>query len=137
MSSALITLLLLLAIVWLWLDGARARELATAIARAACERRGWQLLDGTVSLRRMAIRQTQDGLRFRRMFSFEYSRNTVDRLIGHVLLLGIRLENLEIYREPEPQPIEPAAPAEVTVGSIADAPQPPQQASNVVPFRRR
>ena len=42
MSSTLILLLLVLAVVLLWLDGARARELATAVVDELCRRRGYQ-----------------------------------------------------------------------------------------------
>ena len=56
MTSALILLILVFLLVLLWLDGARARELAIGISKAACKRQGFQLLDDTVSLQRLGLR---------------------------------------------------------------------------------
>ena len=115
-----------------------ARELATAIASEACRQRGWQLLDGTVSLQRFAPRWTRNGLRWRRMFRFEYSRNGVERRPGFVLLVGIELEHLEIYREPPPAPVEVVQPRpDDTAASAADRDGGSGGADNVVPFRKR
>lgn len=123
MTSALITLIILGAIALLWLDGARARELATAIANEVCRRRGVQLLDQTVSLSRMALRRTAGGLRFRRMFRFDYSIEGVGRRTGYVLLIGVHLEQVDLGLPDEPAGEQPDTP--------------PPEDSKVVPFKRR
>ena len=96
MYATLITLILLFALVTLWLDGARARELAVAISKAACDRHGLQLLDDTVYLQRIGIRWTDQGIRLRRMFRFEYSAEGILRQTGYILLLGTALESIHI-----------------------------------------
>ena len=122
--STLTFLVLLLGAGLFWLDSARARELATAIGRAACERRGVQFLDETVAFVRMGLRWTRDGLRIRRMFRFDFSAEGVGRRTGHVLLLGTRLETIDFGLDDD--------------GSDDDTPQQPQRhpERKVVPFRR-
>lgn len=109
--TTLVPLLLLALLVWFWLDSARAREIATGICQAACEQRGLQFLDQTVALRRIGLRWTDRGIRIRRLFQFDYSEEGVGRRDGHLILLGIHLE-------------------EFSLGL-------PSQGDNVVPFRRK
>ena len=97
MTSALILLILLFALAMLWLDGARARELAIGISKAACKQQGLQLLDDTVSLERIGLRWTTGGLRFRRMFRFEYSIEGTLRQNGYVILIGPQLELIHLH----------------------------------------
>lgn len=108
-----------------WLDSSRARELANAISRAACDKRGVQFLDETVAFARMGLRWTREGLRIRRMFRFEFSPEGVTRRSGYVLLLGTRLEALHLdWPEQQPTVAEP---------SPTPARHPERK---VVPFRR-
>jgi hypothetical protein len=93
--NVLIPLLLLMLIAWIWLDAARAREFATALAKRYCESRQLQFLDETVSLVRMGVRWTKEGLRIRRMFRFDFSLEGTGRHSGHVLMLGSRLELID------------------------------------------
>lgn len=109
--STLLPLLLLALLVWFWLDSARAREIATGICRVGCEQRQVQFLDQTVALRRLGLRWTRQGLRIRRLFQFDYSEEGVGRRDGHVILVGIQLE-------------------EFSLGL-------PGQGENVLPFRRK
>lgn len=109
---------------WLWLDGARAREFATTLARRYCENRDMQFLDETVSLARIGVRWTNEGLRIRRMFRFDFSLEGVGRRTGHVLLLGTRLEGIDDgLPEPEDESHPPVAPDEGD--------------RKVIPFRRK
>ena len=89
-----ITVILLL--VWLWLDGARAREIATGACEAACRQRGLQFLDQTVALRRVGLRWTDSGVRIRRQFRFDYSELGLGRHTGHITLVGIHLEEFSL-----------------------------------------
>lgn len=100
MTSTLILLVILFILTLLWLDGARARELAIAISKAACKRQGWQLLDDTVFMQRIGLRWTSKGLRFRRMFRFEYSADGAQRENGYVLMIGTELELIHIQEKP-------------------------------------
>jgi len=130
MITNLLPLLAILLLAWIWLDGARAREFATVLARRHCERSDLQFLDETVSLARIGIRWTNDGLRVRRMFRFEFSLEGVGRRTGYVLLLGTRLELIDdglptVEDEPGGQTDDQAPQA------AADADR------KVIPFRRR
>jgi len=94
--STLFGILLLGLVALAWYAGARARETASAIGRAACENEGYQLLDDSVALQRFGLRWTDAGLRLRRMYRFEYSVDGDRRETGYVLLLGQTLESVHI-----------------------------------------
>jgi hypothetical protein len=126
MITSLLPFLALLLLAWIWLDGARAREFATTFARVYCVNRGMQFLDDTVSLARIGLRWTDDGLRVRRMFRFEFSLEGVGRRIGYVLLLGTRLELID-----DGLPVtEEEGPEEAPPSTASDD-------RKVIPFRRR
>lgn len=93
-------LLVVLLTGWLWLNTLRARELALAQARRACDRAGVQLLDQAVALRGMTLVWTAQGVRLRRRYRFEFSNDGVERRTGQLALLGLRLESL--WLEPDP-----------------------------------
>lgn len=81
---------------WFWLDSMRAREIALGICRAACERRGVQFLDQTVALRKLGIRWPNQGLRFRRVYRFDFSEEGVGRRNGYLVLLGTDLVEISL-----------------------------------------
>ncbi len=99
MASTMILLIIMFVLVMLWLDGARARELAIGIGKTACKREGLQMLDDTVFLERTGLRWTSRGLRFRRMFRFEYSTEGILRQNGYILLIGTELELIQLQNE--------------------------------------
>ena len=130
--------------VWFWLDSARARELATGRARVECKRRGLLFLDDTVALRRVRLRPTPQGLRFRRHFDFDFNDGTEARYRGSVTVLGGYVADFDLggWRdtgqvtvamqdrvgvEMPALPGQPKTPAE---------PPPAECAGNVVPLRR-
>lgn len=121
-------LALLAGVIGLWLDGARAREIATAVADELCRRRGYQLLDGTVALARLGLASSTRGVRVKRMFRFDYSVEGVGRLGGAVVMLGSEVQTADLLE----------APPEPEADSDDPAPTPPcEHADNVVPFKRR
>ena len=82
---------------WIAFDALRAREAATLAAREACRAQGLQFLDDTVQGARTRFGRDAEGLlRLRRTFSFEFSDDGVHRRAGHVVLLGARLESLQL-----------------------------------------
>jgi hypothetical protein len=95
-TESLGALLVVLLAGWLWLNTLRARELALAHARRACERNHVQLLDQAVALRGIGLRWTARGLRLRRTYGFEFSVAGVERRSARVVLLGLQLERLEL-----------------------------------------
>ncbi len=128
MATTLITLIVIFLLVLLWLDGARARELAIGVCKAACERERVQLLDGTVYLQRIGLRWTRGGVRFRRMFHFEFSQDHIRRQDGYLILIGTQLESIQVI--PKGQVYEAEKPDTNTQEkSGADA-----KKNNVIPF---
>lgn len=120
-------------LVWFWLDSARARELATEVARGMCEKRGLQFLDETVSQVRLGLRWTPGGLRLRRMFSFDFSMEGTGRRGGWLILLGTQVEQFDLGLPKASEPA-PAAGADGT-GTPAKT-QAEKEGQKVVPFKR-
>ena len=93
----------LLAVVYLWVDSLRAREHAVAAGRAACKRYDVQLLDETVAFARLRLARDDEGrLRLRRTYTFEFSDTGNNRRQGAIVMLGARLEDLQL----EPYPVK-------------------------------
>lgn len=124
-------ILLLAAFAWLWLDSARARELATEVARSVCRKRGLQFLDETVGLQRVGLRWTQSGLRLRRMFGFDFSIEGAGRRSGWLILVGTSVEQFDLgLPKPSEQP-------PIAKDSPKQPPAPPAKTQdNVVPFKK-
>jgi hypothetical protein len=99
------TLLIVGAIIWFWLDSARSREIATGVCKAACSQRKVQLLDQTVGLAHLSLAWTQSGIRFKRTYRFDYSDEGIGRHSGTIRLVGIELKefSLGLPNEPEPE----------------------------------
>ena len=93
--SGILIILFLAALAWFWLDSTRARELAVGICQQASERYGVQFLDESVALKRLGIRWPNEGIRIRRVYSFDFSRDGVERITGDLALIGINLEYLD------------------------------------------
>ena len=85
------------------LQAQRVRELALQAARRACRLEGVQLLDETVSLRRLSLSRDRAGRwRVWRQYRFEYTADGCDRRAGRVTMLGARLQGL-VASEPDPR----------------------------------
>ncbi|MDH4325620.1 MAG: DUF3301 domain-containing protein [Betaproteobacteria bacterium] len=103
MMWELLALTLVLAGAYLWVDSLRAREHAVAAGRAACVRYGVQLLDETVAFARLRLARDDEGrLRLRRTYTFEFSDTGDNRRHGAIVMLGARLEDLQL----EPYPLQ-------------------------------
>ncbi len=93
----IVSLILLAALAWLWLDSFKAREAGMRAARAACESENLQLLDDTVSIASLRPGRTDDGqFALRRIYNFEFSDTGDNRRKGSVLLLGHRVLTVNI-----------------------------------------
>src|SRR5581483_11013420 len=96
-----LALIVLLAGGWFLWDSLRAREIANGAMRAACQQRGLLFLDDTVALRSVRPARNDDGrLCLRRIFDFAYSSSGYDRSAGFVVLIGKRVEILDLGRQP-------------------------------------
>jgi hypothetical protein len=86
-----------LLVVALIVDGLRVREAAIRIARDACRERGLQFLDYTVQGARTRLARDAEGhTRLRRTFLFDFSDDGIGRRAGSVVMLGARLESLQL-----------------------------------------
>lgn len=92
MTGTWIVLLVIAIAVWIWTDALRAREQAIRHGHELCRNAGVQLLDQSVSLKRLRFGR-RDGLpTFLRRYGFEVSLDGSDRHRGHIDLSGDRLE---------------------------------------------
>lgn len=85
-------LLALALTIWAWMDALRARELAVHHGRALCREAGVQLLDQTVSLKRLRIARRAGLPVLLRRYGFEVSLDGNDRHRCHLDIAGARLE---------------------------------------------
>lgn len=80
-----------------WQDALRARDRAVRASRELCARANVQLLDQSVSLRRLAlVRLRSGGFGLRRHYSFEVSTDGANRHPGSLQFDGERLENFSL-----------------------------------------
>jgi hypothetical protein len=87
-----LTIVLLAAIAWLWLDSLKVREAAVRAAKEVCAAEGLLFLDDTVSIAGFRPGRDADGrIRLQRSYDFEYSDTGNNRLKGSVVMLGHRL----------------------------------------------
>ncbi|MBU0500151.1 MAG: DUF3301 domain-containing protein [Gammaproteobacteria bacterium] len=125
-DSGLLLLIIVVGILWFWLDNARAKELATTQGSRICRQHNLQFLEETAVLRATSLRRTPGGLRLQREFAFEYTEEGMTRHRGSIILIGTRVHHfelegthwLEAEAEKETNPIDPTG-------------------SNVVPFKPR
>lgn len=88
---------LLAALAWFWLDSLRAREAARNAGKRACRSAGVQFLDDTVAVAALALeRDAQGRLAIRRTYRFEFSDTGDNRLEGRLILLGARVESVDM-----------------------------------------
>lgn len=82
---------------WLLYEALRAREAAIRITKEACRQQGLQLLDDTVHGVRLGFVRDHDGVvRLRRTFLFDFSEDGINRRSGSVVMLGARVESLQL-----------------------------------------
>lgn len=97
MSWEILLTSVLLTTGWFWWDSLNKRELAIRAARSACQQAGVQLLDESVSLKKLALgRDDRQQVRIKRTFAFEYSDTGDNRLPGYVYLLGARVVDVNL-----------------------------------------
>lgn len=93
-------LLVGLAIAWFW-RGHGVRERALLFARQHCKEAGVQLLDGNVALKGWRIIQDGKGQkRLARLYNFEFTVTSHERLSGTVAMFGRFLAKIEMQAYP-------------------------------------
>lgn len=85
----ILTLILLAAVAWFWLNGMKVRDIAIRAARDACESEGLQFLDETVATAKIRFVRDDDGrLVLQRVYVFEYSDTGSNRRPGSIVIRG-------------------------------------------------
>lgn len=111
MTEALLLLVVLGTAALVWQSALRARDRAVRASRELCARAGVQLLDQSVSLRRMALVRLRSGrLALRRHYGFDVSTDGTNRHPGSLQFDGDRLENFSLPLRAD----DPSVLAEVT-----------------------
>ena len=100
-----ILLLILLFIGWLWQIHLKAKEVALLDCRELCKAHDAQLLDGTVTLKRLTLKRDHGKLHFRREYQFEFTLDGQVRFLGHIVMLSYsvvwhRLDKKALNAEP-------------------------------------
>ncbi len=94
-ENLLLALAFIAGVLMFWRNTLRAREEAIRVSRAACNARGHQFLDDTVSLARLGVVFSAQGWPgLRRTYEFEFSADGYDRFVGRVTLFGSRVESV-------------------------------------------
>lgn len=89
MWLTLIILLIVLAGVAFWLNAKRTHDLAVIAAKEMCQKAGWQLLDDTVSLRKLTLARNEVGrVCFYREYQFDYDLGDCHRSMKRIVMLG-------------------------------------------------
>ena len=93
----LLLILLLAALAGFWLDSLRALETARNAGKRACNSAGVQFLDDTVSATALTVGRNAAGhMAIQRTYRFEFSDTGDNRLEGTLVLLGARVESVEM-----------------------------------------
>lgn len=93
----ILLLAFLLSILFYWLDGIRAKELATKHAKEACKKVLLEFLDETVLIKKVRLRRNTHGqISIYREYEFEFSSTGEFRYKGQVRLLGQYLIDVEM-----------------------------------------
>ena len=92
-----IGLIAVLSGVWFLLSSLAAREAANDAAKAHCTRLRLQFLDGTVAFKRLVVTPpSRGGWSMHRVFSFEFSADSMTRCLGVVTMQGKRVLSIEL-----------------------------------------
>lgn len=97
MLDDLILIVLLLAAYLYWFNGQHAKEIALQAVRANCLDLDVQMLDEYVALNSIRLGRDQAGkICVRRVFSFEFSSTGNERYNGVCIMLGRRVESIQM-----------------------------------------
>lgn len=99
----LIVFLLFVVIIWYWLDGMRAKEVARNAGSQACEQDGVSFLDDSVVLEKVSLRRSHRGnMAIFRQYQFEFSSDGSCRYKGSIEMLSKQVMHLslEVHRVP-------------------------------------
>jgi len=94
-TTSIILLILIAIALGLWRNSMRAKEIATRIAKIACEKRELQFLDETVALHKLWLKRAPDGfIKFLRTYQFDYYDDNEIRQQSSITLLGDTFQSI-------------------------------------------
>lgn len=97
MLDDLILIALLLGAYLYWFNGQQVKEVALKAVRAHCLNLEVQMLDEYVALNSIRLKRNQAGkMRVRRIFLFEFSSTGNERYNGVCIMLGRRVESIQM-----------------------------------------
>ncbi|MBE9561863.1 MAG: DUF3301 domain-containing protein [Proteobacteria bacterium] len=95
--SSIIFLILLGSCIWFWFDTLKCREATKVVAQRVCKQLQLQLLDDTITIIKLRVKRNKNGrLSWHRTYQFEFSNSGNNRQKGIIIMLGIKLEILEM-----------------------------------------
>ncbi|MBU2885793.1 DUF3301 domain-containing protein [Gilvimarinus agarilyticus] len=95
--TVVIWFFVVVATVYYWWRALMAKEVALRAAARHCKEMDIQLLDQSVYLRRLWFKRNHKGaLSLWRAFYFEFTSTGEDRYTGRVIMLGRRIEQVEL-----------------------------------------
>jgi hypothetical protein len=95
--SDLLWFTLICLFLWYWWSAQKIKEIALNAARKNCKDMSLQLLDENVGLRALWVKRDDNGqLRLWRRYMFEFSSTGEDRYLGKVIMLGLRVTDVEL-----------------------------------------
>jgi len=98
--NTIIVLLIVVGLVYFWLDSIKSKENAMIYAASACRDINVQLLDQTVSLTALNLARNRQGrLAFQRIYRFDFSIYGNERREGRVMLKGHKIEQIQLDYE--------------------------------------
>ena len=93
--TSLAILLLIAAMVWLWQANLHSRDIAVQTARVSCKAQGLQLLDATVSIKRIRpYFRNRGDFGLQRTYVFEYSGDGFSRQSGCVVMRNTAVQTV-------------------------------------------
>ncbi len=97
MLDDLILIALLLGAYLYWFNGQQVKEFALKAVRTHCLNLEVQMLDEYVALNSIRLKRDKAGkIRLRRAFSFEFSSTGNERYNGVCIMLGRRVESIQM-----------------------------------------
>ena len=101
-TSPLAILLLIVVIVWFWQANLRSRDIAVQTARGSCKAQGLQLLDGTVSIKRIKpYYRSSNDFGIERTYVFDYSGDGFSRQTGCVVMHNTTVRTVVLESPPD------------------------------------
>ena len=108
--TGLVCLVVLVALVWFWLNSILVLEIARNAGKQACLKADVQFLDDTVASIGFSIVRNQSGRRvFGRTYRFEFTETGNTRIEGRVIMIGDMVESVTM----EPYKIMPEIPSSI------------------------